>query len=53
MAPRALDWRWRQAALNFGCMLSTNPDAHSIRELDHSTWASRWPAKGDVPAAQI
>jgi DNA polymerase (family X) len=24
-----------QAALDFGCMLSINPDAHSIGELDH------------------
>jgi DNA polymerase (family 10) len=23
-----LDWRWLQAALDFGCMLSINPDAH-------------------------
>jgi hypothetical protein len=27
-----LDWRWHQAALDFGCMLSINPDAHSISE---------------------
>lgn len=25
-----LDWRWHQAALGFGCMMSINPDAHSI-----------------------
>src|SRR5581483_3972133 len=30
-----LDWRWHQTALDFGCMMSINPDAHSIRELDH------------------
>ena len=30
-----LDWRWHQAALDFGWMMSINPDAHSIRELDH------------------
>jgi DNA polymerase (family X) len=35
--PRRLDvdWRWHQAALDFGWMLSINPDAHSVRELDH------------------
>jgi DNA polymerase (family 10) len=24
-----LDWRWHQAALGVGCMMSINPDAHS------------------------
>ena len=38
-----LDWRWHQAALNFGCMMSINPDAHSIQELDHMHWGG---AKG-------
>jgi histidinol phosphatase-like PHP family hydrolase len=33
-----LDWRWHQAALEFGCMMSINPDAHSIPELDHMHW---------------
>jgi hypothetical protein len=27
-----------RAALEFGCMLSINPDAHSIPELDHMRW---------------
>jgi DNA polymerase (family 10) len=41
-----LDWRWHQAALDFGCMFSINPDAHSIPELDHTcTGASRWPGR--------
>jgi DNA polymerase (family 10) len=44
-----LDWRWYQAALDFGCMLSINPDSHSIPELDHMHWASRWPARGAPP----
>jgi DNA polymerase (family 10) len=29
-----LDWRWHRKALDLGCMLSINPDAHSIAELD-------------------
>jgi DNA polymerase (family 10) len=33
-----LDWRWHQAALGVGCILSINPDAHSISELDHMHW---------------
>jgi DNA polymerase (family X) len=40
-----LDWRWHRAALDFGCIMSINPDAHSIRELDHTHWASRWRAR--------
>jgi DNA polymerase (family 10) len=30
-----LDWRWHQFALDCGCMLGINPDAHSIGELNH------------------
>jgi DNA polymerase (family X) len=33
-----LDWHWHQATLDFGCMMSINPDAHSIGELDHMHW---------------
>jgi histidinol phosphatase-like PHP family hydrolase len=40
-----LDWRWHQAALEFGCMTSINPDAHSVPEFDHMHWASRWRAR--------
>jgi DNA polymerase (family X) len=40
-----LDWRWHQTALDFGGMMSIIPDAHSIRELDHMHWASRWPER--------
>jgi len=48
-----LDWRWHQAALDFGCMLSINPDAHSIRELDHMHWGVEMARKGGVPADRI
>ena len=44
-----LDWRWHQAALEFGCMLSINPDAHSIPELDHMHWGVAMARKGGVP----
>ncbi|WP_050382962.1 DNA polymerase/3'-5' exonuclease PolX [Bradyrhizobium pachyrhizi] len=48
-----LDWRWHQAALDFGCMLSINPDAHSIPELDHMHWGVEMARKGGVPADRI
>ncbi|MCP3371635.1 DNA polymerase/3'-5' exonuclease PolX [Bradyrhizobium cajani] len=48
-----LDWRWHQAALEFGCMLSINPDAHSIPELDHMHWGVEMARKGGVPAERI
>ena len=48
-----LDWRWHQAALEFGCMLSINPDAHSIPELDHMHWGVLMARKGGVPADRV
>ncbi|MDA9422935.1 DNA polymerase/3'-5' exonuclease PolX [Bradyrhizobium sp. CCBAU 53380] len=48
-----LDWRWHQAALDFGCMLSINPDAHSISELDHMHWGVQMARKGGVPADRV
>ncbi|WBL77311.1 helix-hairpin-helix domain-containing protein [Bradyrhizobium xenonodulans] len=48
-----LDWRWHQAALEFGCMLSINPDAHSIRELDHMHWGVLMARKGGAPADRV
>ena len=48
-----LDWRWHKAALDFGCMMSVNPDAHSIRELDHMHWGVEMARKGGVPAKRV
>jgi DNA polymerase (family 10) len=48
-----LDWRWHQAALGFGCMMSINPDAHSIPELDHMHWGVEMARKGGVPATRV
>src|SRR5262249_51116236 len=44
-----LDWCWHQTALNFGCIMSINPDAHSIRELDHMHWGVEMARKDGVP----
>jgi DNA polymerase (family X) len=48
-----LDWRWHQAALGFGCMMSINPDAHSVPELDHMHWGVEMARKGGVPAERV
>jgi DNA polymerase (family X) len=48
-----LDWRWHQAALDLGCMLSINPDAHSIPELDHMHWGVEMARKGGVPPDRV
>jgi DNA polymerase (family 10) len=48
-----LDWRWHQAALEFGCMMSINPDAHSIAELDHMHWGVEMARKGGVPPDRV
>jgi len=48
-----LDWRWHQEALDQGCIFSINPDAHSIRELDHMHWGVEMARKGGVPAKQV
>jgi DNA polymerase (family X) len=48
-----LDWRWHQAALDFGCMMSINPDAHSIPELDHMHWGVEVARKGGVSPDRV
>jgi DNA polymerase (family X) len=48
-----LDWRWHQKALSYGCMFSINPDAHSIRELDHMHWGVEMARKGGVSADRV
>jgi DNA polymerase (family 10) len=48
-----LDWRWHQKALAYGCIFSINPDAHSIRELDHMHWGVEMARKGGVPPDRV
>jgi len=33
-----LDWRWHRKALELGCMMSINPDAHSTDEIELTYW---------------
>ena len=48
-----LDWRWHRRALELGCMLSINPDAHSVAELDLLRWGVAMARKGGVPKERV
>jgi DNA polymerase (family X) len=48
-----LDWRWHETALNLGCMMSINPDAHSTREIDLTHWGVEMARKGGVPKQRV
>jgi DNA polymerase (family 10) len=48
-----LDWRWHRRALEFGCMMSINPDAHSTDEIDLTHWGVEMARKGSVPAERV
>jgi DNA polymerase (family X) len=48
-----LDWRWHARALELGCMMSINPDAHSIAELDLTHWGVLQARKGGVPKERV
>jgi DNA polymerase (family 10) len=48
-----LDWRWHRRALELGCMMSINPDAHSIDELDLARWGVLMARKGGVPPERV
>ena len=48
-----LDWRWHERALERGCMMSINPDAHSTDEIDHTHWGVEMARKGGVPKERV
>jgi DNA polymerase (family X) len=48
-----LDWRWHQTALDLGCIMSINPDAHSTREIDLMHWGVEMARKGGVPKGRV
>jgi DNA polymerase (family X) len=48
-----LDWRWHRLALELGCTMSINPDAHSIAELDLTHWGVEMARKGEVPKERV
>ena len=48
-----LDWRWHQRALELGCLLSINPDAHDTTGLLNQKWGVIVARKGGVPADRV
>jgi DNA polymerase (family X) len=48
-----LDWHWHARALELGCMMSINPDAHSTAELDLTHWGVEMARKGGVPKERV
>ena len=48
-----LDWRWHARALELGCLMSINPDAHSTSEIDLTHWGVEMARKGGVPKARV
>ena len=42
-----------ERALELGCMMSINPDAHSTEELDLTHWGVVMARKGGVPAERV
>lgn len=48
-----LDWRWHGRALELGCTMSINPDAHSTAELDLTHWGVCMARKGGVPKERV
>ena len=48
-----LDWRWHRRAVELGCMLSINPDAHGTEELDLTRWGVAIARKGGVPKERV
>jgi DNA polymerase (family X) len=43
-----IDWRWLARALELGCLVSLDPDAHSVSEIDNVKWAVAMARKGGV-----
>lgn len=48
-----LDWRWHRRALDLGCTMSINPDAHSTGELDLTHWGVEMARKGGVSKESV
>jgi DNA polymerase (family X) len=45
--------RRHRRAMEFGCLFSINPDAHSISEIGLVRWGVKVARKGSVPAERV
>lgn len=48
-----LDWRWHRKALELGCTMSINPDAHSTAEIALTHWGVEMARKGGVGKSRV
>jgi DNA polymerase (family 10) len=48
-----LDWRWHRTATELGCMMSVDPDAHSVGEIELTHWGVEVARKGSLPKERI
>jgi DNA polymerase (family 10) len=48
-----LDWRWHRRALELGCMMSINPDAHSTSEIHLTHWGVEMARQGGVSKSRV
>lgn len=48
-----LDWRWHRTASELGCMMSVDPDAHSVHEIEFTHWGVEVARKGGLPKERI
>jgi DNA polymerase (family 10) len=48
-----VDWRWHQTAMEAGCVMSINPDAHSTSEIDNMKWGVAMARKGGIPPERV
>src|SRR6185437_2766983 len=48
-----MDWRWCERALELGCLVSIDPDAHSTEEIDNIRWGVLVARKGAVPRERV
>jgi len=46
-----IDWRWIRVAIEAGVLISINPDAHAIEQLDLDRWGVTVARKGGLTAA--
>ncbi|MDE2995977.1 MAG: PHP domain-containing protein, partial [Bacteroidota bacterium] len=47
-----LDWRWIELARELGVLVSINPDAHAIEQIDLMTWGVAAARKGGLMASE-